>query len=247
MLPRRVRHLLGHMIEREPTIEGFPPLVLSEQQQLLYDELLKREGTSTEGTHSLAVLYLGTIRVLQDDKNPSRLQQAAYSMRELLNKLEENLGIYREGAAVVSERIHLVKPSWNKALRLSGSLSAKTWSGEIDAPLSRFLDEIGGFFYWYENRVTGPIASSQVVQKLQRSEAYYPKSWHEDTQDRFSKAHGFFNGILHHNISVEHGEFESRLRDMELFLLELFLPKTTEYLDSLDELIREGEQDAHHR
>ena len=112
-------------------------------------------------------------------------------------------------------------------------------------PLSEFLKEMLDFFCWYKKRTTGSKASSQVVRKLQRSESYYPKSWHRESQDKFSDAHGFFNGILHHNKVVGQEDFETKLRDTELYLLELFLPKTTEFLDSLDELIREGEEDAH--
>ena len=60
------------------------------------------------------------------------------------------------------------------------------------------------------------------------------------------KAYGFFNGVLHYDKLVMHDEFERVLRDTEGLLLEMFLPEPTEDFDSLDALIREGENDARH-
>ena len=46
---------------------------------------------------------------------------------------------------------------------------------------------------------------------------------------------------------MEQDQFEKKLKDTELFLLDLFLPKPTTDFDSIDALIREGESNGIHR
>lgn len=233
------------MIERDTASEGYPPLQLSDQQQLFYKVLLEQDRPSTGRSRSLSDIYVGAIRVLEDDKNPHRVSQAAYGMRELMDRLEQHLGINRDRSSDVANRVQEIEGSWDTAVRRSRCLRDTTWECEIDESLSRFLNEMNEFFSWYKNRVTGKKASSQVSRKLQHTEAFYPESLHKERQERWSDAYSFFNGILHQHKVVGHVDFGKRLQDTELFFLDLFRPKPTEDFDSIDEVVREGEHDAH--
>ena len=85
------------MFEREPTNQDIPSQVLSDQQQLLYGELQKRDSP-------LAQMYFGAIWVLRDTDNPVRVPQAAYSMREMMKKLS-HIDIESAGGSAASQFI----------------------------------------------------------------------------------------------------------------------------------------------
>lgn len=223
------------MLEREPTNRDPSPEVLSDQQQLLYGELQKRDPP-------LAQMYFGAIWVLRNNENPERIPQAAYSMREMMDKLPY-FDTEKGKSPDVYGKVSGVRKFWDRAIEESHCFRDSAWKGEVDESLSAFLSEMIEFFDWYKNRPTGRRTASQFIRK-QHSASYYPEYLHRELLNKWSEAYGFFNGVLHHDNVVMHDEFEEVLRDTERFLLDMFLPKPTEDFDLLDALIREGEDDA---
>lgn len=225
------------MLERDPTSQGLFSRVLSDQQQLLYRELQKRDRL-------LAQIYIGAVWVFSDSENPERVPQSAYSMREMMNKLPY-FEVEEDRSPDLYHRIKRTQELWVKAVEESHCFQELSWKGEIDESLSAFLSGMIEFFNWYKCRPTITKDASQFIQE-QYSASYYPESLHKEVLKRWMKAYGFFNGVLHYDKLVMHDEFERVLRDTEGLLLEMFLPEPTEDFDSLDALIREGENDARH-
>ena len=233
------------MVKRDSTSQGFPVLVLSDQQQQLYSNLLKMDNSSSRGEYSLGQMYLSAIRVLQDYENPQRVHQAAYSMRELMDQLEKSRGIERETSAAVTNKVEELEKNWDKAIQKSRYYKDLNGNGEFDGPLRALLYEINEFFSWYKNRLTGSKASLKLMRKLHRSEVYFPESLHKKNSVQWSKAHGFFNGVLHRNMQMEINGFQEKFQEIEEFLLDQLLPpKPTSDFDLIDSIIREGERDA---
>ncbi len=224
------------MFEREPTNQDTPSQVLSDQQQLLYGELQKRD-------RPLAQMYFGAIWVLSDTENPEKVPQSAYSMREMMNKLPY-FEVEKDSTPDLFARVNEIQELWDTAIEESHCFHDSAWEGEIDESLSSFLRGMIKFSNWYKSRPTATRVASQFIRKQQHSAYYYPESLHRERLDSWMKAYGFFNGVLHYDREVLHEEFEEVLQDTERFLLNLFLPKPTEDFDLLDALIREGESDA---
>ena len=224
------------MFEREPTNQDIPSQVLSDQQQLLYGELQKRDSP-------LAQMYFGAIWVLRDAENPVRVPQAAYSMREMLSHLVDYKPLDVHG------KVNGIQGLWDKANKGSQRICDSDWKGKINEPLSAFLKGMAGFFGSYRGRPTMTKAADQFLRKEQHSASYYPENLHRERRKRLIDAYSYFNSVLHHGKKVSRNEFEEELRSAESLLLgqflpSLFLPKLTEDFDSLDALIREGEDDA---
>ena len=222
----------------EPTSQDHPYEALSDVQRVLHEELQKRD-------RSLAQMYLGAIRVLKDTGNPERVRQAAYSMRELMDNLTKHFGIYRDPLPALFKKLDEAEASWERALNESICYADGAWKGKIDSSLSSFLQKAQELLSLHSSRLSGKGASSQLIRKIDEFDAFFSESLHRRNLRIWSKAYGFFNGVLHHNEEVEQRKFENRLKDTELLLLDLFLPKPTKDFDSLDALIREGEDDAH--
>lgn len=226
------------MSQREPTSQDYLSRALSDEQRVLYEELQKRDPL-------LAQIYLGAIRVLKDAENTERVPQAAYSLRELMDNLTTHFGIQRDPLQAVFNKLNDAKTSWDGAQEKSICYANEAWTGSIDDPLSCFLCKAQELFSFLSSRLSGKKASSQLLRKIDEFDAFFSESLHRRNLRIWSKAYGFFNGVLHHDEEVEQREFENRLKDTELFLLDLLLPKPTKDFDSLDALIREGERDAH--
>ena len=114
------------MFEHDPTNRDLLSQVLSDRQQQLY-------GALKEKDELLAQMYFGAIWVLRDTENPVRVQQAAYSMREMMNKLS-HIDVERTGSGVASQFI--------KKQQHSASLYPKQWHSEL---LRKWSDAYGFF------------------------------------------------------------------------------------------------------
>ena len=224
------------MFERDPTNRNLPSQVLSDQQQQLYEELQERDKL-------LAQMYFSAIWVLSDSENPESVPQSAYSMREMLSHLVDYKPLD------VHSEVNGIQGLWDKAIKGPQLTCDLDWKGKISEPLSAFLKGMAGFFGSYKGRPTMTKAADQFLRKEQHSASYYPEYLHRKRRKRLLVAYSYFNGVLHHGKRVSRNEFEEELRSTEtlllgLFLPSLFLPKLTEDFDSLDALIREGEDDA---
>ncbi|MYB76700.1 MAG: hypothetical protein F4X83_06310 [Chloroflexi bacterium] len=233
------------MPEREPKSRDFPPLELTGQQQDLYEELLERDS-------SCAQMYIGSIRVLDDSENPERFPQAAHSMRELMEKLPNHAGIYKEPIGVLIGKIKEAKKNWCKVLEERGCTEVEAWDPVIDPCLSFFLKDIEGFFDWYSRWPSREELALRFIQYLRPSEGPTTDAIQEGLASVWVSADRYFTGVSHHNkkrdekiFVVDERRFRNEVELVEQILLYSFSKsRASEDLDLIDTFIREGERDA---
>lgn len=108
-----------------------------------------------------ATWYLGARMTLSNTNNPERLQQAAHSLRELMDKLDPILGLpakavggdldKAEGGDLGS-RFYAMAVKWEKAKRGSKCYTEGVWSGEIDEAAQRGLAAVDEAIEWQRKK-----------------------------------------------------------------------------------------------
>ena len=227
------------MLERESTSRRYQPMVLSSQQRTTYQGLSKV-------SRSLAEMYLGAIIALDSSENPEKIPQAAHSIRELMEKFPQHVGIHREQVGVVINKLNEAKGPWHKAFKSSRSHDCQEWKGEIGPPLSEFLGKIAEFFSWYNNRPSRTELAKRFIQYLRPSESPTGDNRQESLARLWVSVDRFFIDVSHHKLLVNQEQFEEELLVLESILLYSFSPsRRSEDYDQIDRLIVKGEGNAH--
>jgi len=212
----------------------------SDQQQAIIRSLSEK---STE----LAYIYIGTLRVLIDRKNPDRFHQSAHSIRELIEKLPR----YWPDAPSFKPPEMGIKSLFNPLIDKWISTVKKTccadldWTGIIDPPLTEFLRDFQIFITEYQEaypsfrkqteiflKSIAPFADSLPHQEAQRREKERLKRWMDFRSD--------FNKFCHHN--KNNFPYIEKMKSFESMLASEILPPVTppalEDLQELDQIIQ---------
>ena len=191
----------------------------------------------------LARMYLGTLMALRQLDNPERLPQAAYSIRELMNRLPDYLDVPMPAH---SERggdwVGSLRNCWKTALTNSACRQNATWEGNIDAPLVKLMLELEGFLKWQDE--LHPRRRDEVAalwRRLDPAGGKLPVKLEAINYKEWSDLYAFFNGILHHGRAVTFDEFQAKLTATERLLLDRLRPRTFADWQTIDDIIREGE------
>lgn len=214
---------------------------LSREQEELRDALARVDPR-------LGPTYVGGLRVLEDDSNPDRLAQAAHSMRELMEKIEERFagpirgGVGGKRPMSLKARLRQIEEPFASGRARSSCHSEESgWSGEIDVHLRKVLDKLDEFFEWFDR--LHPRRSElfeRMLAGLDPSGMALPASLVRRNRKTWKKLRGFFVGVSHHTKDTDHETLRDRIRDLEDFLADRLLPKTSEDLDAIDALVEEA-------
>jgi len=202
---------------------------LSRKQGELHDALVRVDPR-------LGPIYAGGLRVLEDDSNPDRLAQSAHSMRELMEKIEQ------ERLPPVEAQLGQIRDQFLSGRERSPCHSKEFgWAGEIDPQLSTLLDRLGAFFDWFaEVRPRRRELFESMLGRLDRSGLALPAPLVGRTWKRWKEIRGFFVGVSHHGKDTDLATLRNRIADFEVFLSDRLLPRTSAELDAIDAIIEEA-------
>jgi len=226
-------------MEDASSIQGFQHSALSGRQSDLFDALSERDKQA-------ANMYLGALVVLSHDDNPDRYALAAHDIRELIDKLPRLVDVpIAAQKETLKQKVIELEDVWQSTCSNTRCFHNPRWSGEIDEPLKRILEKLVGFFQWFENhypRRRKEIAST--LRGLDISTEYLPGIIENFNVQKWVSIKDFFIAVAHHNKFPNDEEFNGRLKQLEVTILDLLRPKTFKDLESIDNIIREGEQNA---
>ncbi len=204
-------------------------VALSGGQEELRDALVRVDP-------QLGPIYAGGLRVLEDDSNPDRLAQSAHSMRELMEKIEQ------ERLPPVEAQLGQIRDQFLSGRERSPCHSEESgWAGEIDPHLGTLLDRLGAFFDWFaEVRPRRRELFESMLGRLDRSGLGLPAPLVGRTWKQWKKIRGFFVGVSHHGKDTDMDTLRNRIADLEVFLSDRLLPRTSAELDAIDAIIEEA-------
>ena len=213
---------------------------LSGQQYALYRALLEKDK-------GLADIYLGAMTVLGQTGNPDELALAAHGLRELIEKIpalvDVKIKAQREG---LKAKVREIEGHWEKTVEESECIQNTRWVGEIDRHLSNLLERLKNFFQWFAEH--HPRRKAEIVSTLKGldiSGRALPLPLEELNVQAWDKIRDYFVTVAHHRKqNPAHEEFDQWLDALERFLLDRLRPRTFADIDTIDEIIAEGESDA---
>lgn len=218
---------------------GTSPTPLSGQQQALLKALEDRDS-------NLANMYLGGLKALDSSTNPERYAQAAHSMRELMEKLPRLLDVpLTAHGERLGDRVVQVGQVF-KSTQSKSTCRAEdgSWSGEIDQHLRSMLQRLDQFFNWFDDHF--PRRKQEIHNALVRLEGSgreLPPKLASLKVDAWERYRVFFQSVAHHGRQTDEDAMRRQIGELELFLLDQFLPRTFEDFGEIDALLaEEGEQ-----
>ena len=229
----------AHDIEADGAPDQTHLFGLSREQQQLHSAL-RSYG------EELGAMYLGGLRVLRDTANPDGVAQSAFSMRELMVKMDE-LG---SANAAGSQSTGSMGPKVDQLKRDLVQLKRNTegysetgvWKGPFNGHLHRFLKKLDAFFAWVEaNRQSRREQFHQSMVHLDPSDRALPKPLLDTRYRQWDKLKGFFQGTLHHGRYPSRDELQDRIEELETFLVNLLAPTTFDDLNAIDALLQESD------
>lgn len=216
--------------------ENSSPL-LTGHQRVMYEAL-------AEGHVVLGAFYLGALYVLSQSANPYRFALAAHGFRELMEKLPQykNLPVQKKGLSL-KERVRVMQQAWVRVSKKSSCYSKRVWEGEIDQALEDFLAKIESFFGSVEaDRPTRKKQTEALIRGLDPMGRALPYTIEKLRIEEWDECHNYFEGVSHHTTKTDGKEFDGWLNVLEAFLLDRLRPRTFEDLNSIDKIIKEGEE-----
>lgn len=180
------------------------------------------------------VLYEGAVRVVADGANPGRIRLGAHALRELMDELEGEAGLTRQGPSL-KERVRKLQDEWKVAER----------SFEIgsDGRGTGFTQTLAEFFVAFEaDYPRRRDQASAALAELDPAKRAPPAVRHARAKARMGYR-DYFVGVAHGSIPPD-AEFRSRFEGFETFLLDWLRPRTFADLDAIDELLLKGPPDG---
>ena len=215
------------------------PFSLSGRQLELFNIL-------TEKDEQLADMYKGAIVVLSQGSNPDRIALAAHDIRELLEKFPRLANVpmvaHKES---LTPKVRELEDIWRNESSRTECFDNPGWSGTIDGPLVKILKKLEEFFQWFEeHQPRRKVEITETFRGLDNYSYELPQTIEDSNVRRWREFQDFFVSVAHHGKLPEDQEFMERLNKLEDILLDLLHPEPVEDLEAIDNIIREGEQDA---
>ena len=216
-------------------------LRLSNEQEKLLRELCRLRN-------QLGAMYLGGLRVLEDEANPDRLAQSAHSMRELMDRIAELRetpvaeGRAKEAPTVslTAKVIEVEDGFFGGKVRTDCYSDEWGWRGEIDGHLRKLLERMNTFFEWFA--VLQPRRREQLRRTLRRLDGSgrdLPRPFFEKHRREWDRIRRFFLSVCHHGKRTDIRAQRERITALERFLVERLVPSTLDDLDAIDALLEE--------
>jgi len=216
------------------------PLKLSGQQQALYEALFEKD-------QRLAIMYLGALIALDHTGNPDRLALAAHDLRELMDNVPKFVDVQiKAQKESLTAKVRELEDRWQATLRNTECYESQTWSGQIDGPLLKLLKTLHAFLEWLaEHHPRRKAEIAATLRRLDVSGRTLPVRLEELNVQIWDEMRSFFLGVCHHGkTNTTEEEFRKWVDTLERFILDRLHPRTFADLETIDEIIREGERDA---
>lgn len=185
---------------------------------------------------SLAICYEGALGVF-DCVLADRLSLVAHALREIMDWLPRYIDLPVE-QTTLGMKANNLRDEWERLRKNTRCLQDGKWTGEIDPPVTRFLERTSEFFGWMaEQRAHKTVQTAKVLQAL--DPIGLPAPLVEDNASSYLKIRTFFVEVAHHRECPEE-EFAKWMDAFEIFLLERLVPRTYDDFDAIDRLITEG-------
>ncbi len=184
------------------------PLKLSPQQKEVHD--LLRENS--DDSYDLASWYLGCLQCLRD-RGPDYLARAAHSIREITDKLPEQLGIppFQPEVPKLRQAVEAILTVRDRDY-LSG------WEGKtINARLAEALDAVESL----REPLRRPPRKGRLRQALAAQDPFrdlLPAQNESNVNSQMKRLVGFFESACHHSSVTTHGDFLDHLVRFESVL-----------------------------
>ena len=221
------------MVNDEPVppfiqVPDIPEQRLSGSQLTLYQHLAGMD-------QDLADKYSGAVLVLSYS-HVERIPQAAYSMRELMDRLPAHVGVPLSKPADLGSQVQGLRDQWN---RVKGD--ADDGVGDITRRLRRFLSSLGAFFEGFQHRSPRvQERTARLMRALDPARQSLAGPLEQDLVKRWMDLFDDFNSILHGRV-VRAGIVESLIGEVEDVLLNFLSPSAVEHRELLEALVQEGE------
>jgi len=207
-------------------------MFLRHEQRALFEQLLRRSA-------SIADIYFGGLRVLEDETNPYRFQLAAHAFRELIAHCPSLTG----GSVVfgdnMKQRLVPVKKAFEGLRRLSAQTPDPTSNptGLSDA-LNEALED---FFEWNDTyHAENRRKTALLLSQLSGGGPALPSDVVADEISRWIDSDTYFKKVAHNGRRAEWDEFLRTLFVVEDILLRRMQPRPVSDLDEIDALLAEG-------
>ncbi len=218
----------------EPALESAS--ALSSQTLLLAGQLEAREKR-------LAQMLRGAWFAVLDTRYPESATHAGHSARELMEKAPIWLPEVpvRQGTKRLKDDVRLLQEVWN-VIKAGSWPGNPAWEGSIDQPLKGWLEKADQFFDDFsKSHQTRKDQISEAIKALDKSGQPLPQNLIIEKVREWDKLREYFLAIAHHNKTADRQECQTRLGELEAFLLALIHPEPIPIMDEIDALISEGE------
>jgi hypothetical protein len=198
---------------------------------------------------TLADLYLGALRIMLDDQNPGRTYFLAHAAREILNRLPDAFGLFKDRFNTTKE-IELLLPSWQpirsvlamtvqQLTQEEGKIPTAT-GDTISIPI-RLAGELDEFFKRHERSQveTHRVKAAALFKTLAADHPTVKKEALEPVINQYRKLAGWFESEVHvgNEDPSNFSECERRFQLLEAFLLTLLAPDFYSSYGELNDII----------
>lgn len=221
--------------------QGLPPpdgepgdldLLILSDQRTAFHQMLKnlRDGR-------LADWYLSAIMVLRQDSNPDRLALAAHSMREVIEKLPDEMELpVSKNSSLSSQRVKSLHEKWQRVKLQPEGITFD------NRRLPGFLNDLDEFFAGIEISGTKWRDDGRMIQdKLDPLGATMPSVLREERASNWVELRRYCLNVCHHNFVPDAAEFSLNMDRVETFLLDLARPRSVDNQAEILALIEEAE------
>lgn len=232
-LPKSAARRLGD--ENEPPVANSasdpllgprpPSFVLTPRQESL------REALAAQSPEA-ARLYVGGLKVVNDENNPCGLRLGSMAMRELIDELARARGVAGLRGGSVKNRIN------NLRQRVNGLAAVLRVPNPSAQHISRLLDHLDEFFEREAQTNPSRKEKMRLVVAAISVGADAPALVVDPQAERLATLSAEFGAILHGSRSRE--EFGRLLAEFESLMLDLLTPETFEDYATIDSLLEKG-------
>jgi hypothetical protein len=193
----------------------------------------------------VAEWYRGAVIVLAGDGNPERFQQAAHSLREVMNAVGRLAGLPQATEERLGDRFAQMVKAWERGQRLSTCYADGVWRGEIDEPARSALVAVEQVIAWnVESRRTRRDVFLDAARKLDGSDRRLPEVAETAMWREWDRLKSYFNGVSKHSKKTTEEEFTVRVADLERFILQLVRRDVYAEQKEIAALVEEAERGA---
>jgi hypothetical protein len=191
----------------------------------------------------VASMYEAAIRMMDSPELEDAMSLAGHAMRELMDRLPQALDLPLGQKSRLFARLDQLQERLDQAHATSSCATEDSWSGSIDASLLAVIEAAEVLIeerkeFWPSRTKTAAELMKRLepgfVQRTEPMAKREAKSW--------SESHRYFEQVSHHHnlygeLETTSDEFESRVRGIEVLLLNKLRPPTAADFAEIDELM----------